>query len=95
MYLLTLLQQLLSVVYVQSILIGRTMRGRSLIRNLGRWSFDEPCIAGPIFYENPREGISNFDLELKQYTRTEVSTALYTNIICTKKLNVYTSNLHT
>ena len=77
MYLLTLLQ-LLSAAHVQPILIRRTMRGRSLIRNLERWSFDEPCIAGPILYENPREGISNFDAELKRFTRTEVSTALQT-----------------
>ena len=65
---------LLPLVHVYSILLGRTMRGRGLIRNLGRWSFDEPCIAGPVMYEDPREGTSNFDAELKQYTRTEVST---------------------
>ena len=79
MYLIKLLQLLLlPLVQVHSLLIGRTMRGRSLIRNLGRWSFDEPCIAGPVMYEDPREGISNFDVELKQYTRTEVSAALQT-----------------
>ena len=74
MYPLTLLQLLL-LGQVQSRLAGHTMNDQSRIRNLGRWSFDEPCIAGPVFYENPSDGISNFDAELKQYTRTEVSTS--------------------
>ena len=61
-------------------------------RLLGRWSFDEPCIAGPILYEDPNEGFSFYDINLQRYTRingrlyedeslTTASTA-YTDAIC-------------
>ncbi|KAL9184301.1 hypothetical protein ACHAXT_002387 [Thalassiosira profunda] len=56
-------------------------------RMLGRWTFEEPCIAGPVLYENPAEGSSFYDESLKQYHR--INGRLYEDDSFTKPLSVY------
>ena len=61
-------------------------------RLLGRWSFDEPCIAGPVLYEDPNKGVSYYDINQRQYTRINgrlyedeslsTVTTVYTNVLC-------------
>lgn len=55
--------------------------GSKVDRNLGRWTFDEPCISSPAFYENPANGASSYDENLRQYTRIEVRAR---NISCNR-----------
>ncbi|KAL9179872.1 hypothetical protein ACHAXT_007842 [Thalassiosira profunda] len=62
-FLLGILQGLAAV--AQSRFGGRT----SIHRLLGRWTFDEPCIAGPVLYEDPAEGSSLYDEDLRQFHR--------------------------
>ena len=66
---LMLVALLVLVEFAQPRLVGGVSNDHRL---LGRWTFDEPCIAGPTFYENPAEGTSLYNDSLRQYSRIKV-----------------------